>query len=181
MKTEPFFSLRTLTIGFTVLFLLAYVLFDGPFGYSSICTQCGMRRFSRDWFVPFTPLKVGTVNAEAATPLSTVLHEKQIVPAHTHRWLFIHGAGHGAMCAIGNGSRLLNATNEKAACTIAVLHDCGQFAFRDRLLAGLLNPDTCGLYRSATYIPPLETFTDAELQRWMEKQSQEIDDLLRVR
>ena len=181
MKTEPFFSLRTLTIGFTVLFLLAYVLFDGPFGYSSICTQCGMRRFSRDWFVPFTPIKLGTIHSESETPLSTVLHEKQIVPAQTHQWLFIQGSGHGIMCAIGNGSRLSNATNEDAASTIALLHDRGQIAFRDRLLAGLLNPDTCGLYRSATYIPPLETFTDAELRRWMEKQSQEIDDLLRVR
>lgn len=124
--SEPFFSTRNKLIGFTILFLVAYVLFDGPFCYSSVCTQCGRRRYSRDWMVPFTRIKIGSVNNETDTPLSTVLRQKNIVPAHTHQWLFIHGSGNGIMCAIGSGSTMLSSTNDEVANTISLLHDRGQ-------------------------------------------------------
>lgn len=177
---HSWFSNRNRLIFAAIVFLLAYFLFDGPFGYSSICTKCGKRRYSRDWAVPFTSMKVATIHAETDTPLSVTLTQKAIVSQHSHEWLFIHGSGHGITCAIGSGSSLMGVTNQRVADTIALLHDRGKIEFRDRLVTGVLDPKNSSLYRVATGFPPPITISDAELDNWIDQQSQYIEDLRRV-
>jgi hypothetical protein len=89
--------------------LLAVALWSS-FGYRSICPLCGRIQGTTQLQLPFTHSTYCSWNRDhGVTPVGAAFARAGLVPAnHSHDWHFMHGAGNGVSCAIGDGRHLFD-------------------------------------------------------------------------
>ncbi len=154
------------------------ILIAGPFGYHSVCDQCGLSRQTVNWQLPFTECTFFTRSTESETPLSTLLLTNGIVPVHSHHWLFATGAGNGVRCAIGPGRHIRSTIESKEFATlILVLHQRGQAAFRDRILRVAFDPRSSDRVRALYFRGDGAEMSDTDLERWVSQYTEYLDDV----
>ena len=180
MKPLPAKQRWTAIVFFAVLTsLVTFTVVSGPFDYSSVCDRCGALRHTTDWELPFTEFTVFSQSTESSSPLSRLLLTNSIVLSHPHHWLFINGGGHGVKCAIGPGRHIRPAADsEEFAALLLTLHQLGQFAFRDRVLRGVFDPDTSRWFRGLRFDSDATRMSPAEIQDWIAERSEYLDTIV---
>jgi hypothetical protein len=157
-------------------FLLTFIVLGGAFVSALVCETCGAARHTKEWKVVGTDLTVFRHSTESTSPLSRVLLTHGIVPAHSHQWLFAHGAGRGVKCALGEGRHIRQAAeSEEFAGLVLILHQRGEKDFRDRVLRTALNPHTSRLFPGLCFNAPKLDASDAEMEGWIAAQSEFLD------
>ncbi|MEW6157511.1 MAG: hypothetical protein AB1813_08770 [Verrucomicrobiota bacterium] len=160
-----------------IVLLATLTYFSDPYGFYSVCKQCGMIRLSTKWMLPGTFITVFTNSKERSTPLSRTVLNYGIVPPHKHDWLFGQGSGHGVTCAIGSGRHIWPAAqSQKLADLLLLLHKHGKTEFRDQILVGVLDPETTQLFMSLTFDAPGEPVTALGLEHWIATESKALEE-----
>ena len=159
--------------------LTASALF-GRFGFSSVCSQCGVMRDTTEWQIPLTRISVFRHSSENATPVSIVLSRGGIVPTHEHQWLFCQGSGNGVGCAIGEGRHIRpSMESDGVAAVIAASQRFGDLQFRDRVLHALFDPKTSEAVLGLGMNAPTNGFSDASVfHAWLTQETPSFDEMV---
>lgn len=145
-------------------------LFFGPFGYVSICRDCGREQHETEFRLPLIDLPYFWFHSETDTEFSSRL--RPLVPSHECRWLFGHGGGPGlnASCALGDGSSLLNIVRRKRITSFILNVDRFEGRATARSwIAKSLDPNQSDSVRSwllSTDFPESGFETEIEYRKW---------------
>jgi len=161
--------------------LIAVVCLASPpvstFRFHSVCVQCGTLKATTAWQVSGSRMTLYSQSTESESALSRVLREAGLVQPHEHRWDFTSGRGNGIRCALGYGRYFARAArSDTFADMVAMLHDRGEFTFRDRILSVSRRQDELHIaYEDLVLYPVDDSMDSAELQTWIDEQSAQID------
>ena len=125
--------------GLALGLVLVACVWPGRFGYSSVCSLCGLESRNTEihfglFETRFAPTQQLETNAMAA-----VLLNRPELLNHQHTWVFATGGGAGVKCAIGHGRHLWQAVHSTTVATfLEVLGSAKEtnslWRWRDRLL-----------------------------------------------
>lgn len=156
--------------------VILFILMIRPYKAWSICDQCGMHREVKKWQIVSTEATLYSRSEESDTSLSLVMRNCGLISPHTHNWVFGGANGNGLVCAIGSGTVLLSTTQGPGyADLVQLLHDRGQFAFRDRVVRGGLDLKTAIVFHGLGYNLPKATISEAGMKKWVARQSERLD------
>src|SRR5207253_4127767 len=131
----------------------------------SVCTDCGMIQDTDERHLPLTEFTYRTISSTRPTAMSRALAKYYVRAGHVHRWEFGQGGDYGftRSCALGKGSHLLSAVNQKAVgAFVEGLAQYGDADVLDKWLKLLLDGDTSWQAASAITISgyPEDGFVD---------------------
>lgn len=163
----------------TVAVVVLLVFWSGRFCWNSVCGRCGTEKWTQEWQVPHTSLRLFTHSKEFDTPLSITLRTNGLVRLHRHDWRFVHGSGNGVRCALGEGESLWQtAVHPQTLQLIEALHRYHESAFRDKVLANVLDPRSSWAASIAFSVPDECLANATSLHDWIRDNSAEVDQVL---
>lgn len=177
-RLSPRSKWLAVSIAAPVLVTVALICCTGRFKYTSFCSICGAERFSTEWQPSFWKVGLFTRSQVFDTPFSRVLLTNGIVQPHPHNWLFAQGHGNGVLCGLGPGDKLQTAVgSEELAAFILKLDQIGEIQFRNRMMKGILNPDTSRFFvELALEAESNRVTSDSQLRDWIAVKSAHLDD-----
>lgn len=114
-----------------------------PYGYFSICTQCGATCSTKVFHLPFTNTELFQFSSTHESDFSNTLTSLHLKSEHEHHWLMARGGGHGVLCALGKGRQVAATAMDNDVTQLII--SSKQFAdaeFTERLVHGVLDPST---------------------------------------
>jgi hypothetical protein len=167
--------LAFVTLAFLGLLVIAVW---GRFNYISICKNCGTVQNSTDWQIPLTEITYWHSRSELETPLSKAISLNGLSVPHVHDWMFAHGSGNGAMCALGLGGHIASAAySPQAAIFLDAVTKWQGKAKAERWLQLLLDPKRSDEALSSILLldTPMDGFADQpHFEKWWREHQDQV-------
>lgn len=98
-------------VGVLILLYTAFEFWPFRFRSASVCDQCGAMKLTVVWQLPHSERWLSTRSRIESTTFSCYLESLGLLPAHSHHWLFVEGAGNGVRIDFGEGSGLVGSVH----------------------------------------------------------------------